>query len=197
MLVSRTVAALASVFLLAPLAAAQGARVVKGSHADLKGVTKVYIDTGADVVLRELVEAELREQLPELVLVDDLAHDVVVVQFSRGYVEHKEPSPATDFGTPTRQTDERFQPRVRGSLQRSARSNSPQTSKNSTELENLKSGRQVLLDWYAFGTVLKPAGEDVVVQVVSFRKLVHRGKFAGPAKDFVGKLAKEFRKANK
>lgn len=56
-------------FLLALPVAAQGPTIEYGSPNELRGVTKVFVDTGMDAQQREKIVVEIQKKLPRLTIV--------------------------------------------------------------------------------------------------------------------------------
>jgi len=187
MFASRTVSTLTCIALLAPLVSAQqrGSRVVNGK-GNLRGVTAVYLDAKGDEPLRAMVSDELRKQLPELVLVAPGTPGALVVEIARAFVERKEAmTTAPGLGEPTRPVTDRFQLRPRGPIE------DPRAS----SLERLKERQRVDRECWVFASVLRPTTDESYAEVLRYRHLVSRG-IEARTRDFVEKLAKEYRKAN-
>jgi hypothetical protein len=200
--------------LLAPAAPAQSLRIVKGTRDALKGMTKAYVDTKYNPEFRDLVIAQLNQQLPELSIVDEPTDDALVIQFSRSYSRNRlEPRPpdSTSAAVPGVSTQERTRAQSGGSMRatrgrmRRITGGSPAT----LSIPGIEDGAAVVpapSDMYIppapkptphiFGTVLKPTGENSFVEAVKFWR---GGSYKGTeraVRDFVAKIAKEYRKAN-
>jgi hypothetical protein len=185
--VSRSLAALTCVALLAPLAGAQQAsRADKRPKGNLKGVTEVWLDAKGDELLRELLAREIRRQIPGLTLAESGTPGALVVEVARGFIERKEAmGSASGLGEPAHQVADRFQ------LQAPAAPGESQAQ----DLERLRARPRVTRECWVFGAVLRPADGGGFAEVFRYRHIVSRG-LESMARDFVGKLAKEYRKAN-
>ena len=197
MLVARSAAAFLCVVLFVSLATGQSPHIVKGSNDDLEGMRKVYVDTGEDATLREIVEAQLREQLPDLALVDAPATDTLVVRFGRGYIERRADWDGVDefnklIGPKTNDVVVPTRPLPAPGT----RTQPTRVAKTPERGAEISTGSPMRREWYALGSVFKPTGAQTFAEVVNFRHIASRG-FEGAAKDFVRKLAKEYRKANR
>lgn len=82
MRLSRVASSLAVVFVFSLTAAAQKQSVEYGDAAELRGVKKVFVDTGTDVDLRNRIASEVRKRLPDLQIVSAPEGADVHLQFS-------------------------------------------------------------------------------------------------------------------
>ncbi len=82
MRLSRVASSLAVAFLFSLTAAAQKQSVEYGDAAELRGVKKVFVDTGTDVDLRNRIASEVRKRLPDLEIVSAPEGADVHLQFS-------------------------------------------------------------------------------------------------------------------
>jgi hypothetical protein len=188
MSVSRRVATLTCIALLAPIAGAQQTtRVVNRAQGSLKGVTEVYLDAKGDEPLRVIVEGEMRKQFPSLKFVEPGTPGALVIEIARGFIERKEPVKSSDsgLGEPGHPVADRFQLRPKGAL----------PEERSEEFARLKDRPHVERECWVFAAVLRPAGDGSFAAVFRYRHFVSRGLDV-MAKNFVGKFAKEYRKAN-
>jgi hypothetical protein len=195
---------------LASTSLAQAPRIVKGTRADLKGMTKVFVDTQKDGYLRDLVASQLRHQLPELTIVDRRGNDTLVVQFSRqvGHRSTKADTRASEMTVEPMNRDRlpasgnprggAAQPQraTSGTAVRRPGASAQPTSTMSVEPDASRTDA-ILFTPSAFGRVLKVGDAGSFNNVLDFRSTLWRpGNLELAAKDFVGKLAKEYRKAN-
>jgi hypothetical protein len=82
MRLTRAASLLLSTFLFSLTAAAQKQSVEYGDASELRGVKKVYVDTGTDVELRNRIASEIRKRLPALDIVSAPEGADVHLQFS-------------------------------------------------------------------------------------------------------------------
>jgi hypothetical protein len=180
--VSRILATLLCVVLVAPLAGAQQtSRVVKGSKGTLKGVTVICLDVKGDALLGELLAREIARQLPQIAIVEPGTPGALVVDIARGFVERKDGvggEPGAGIAGPSR-------------AQRLA----VQGDSLEDGLASLRARPNVVRECWVVGAVLRPVGEGEVAEVFKYRQLASRG-LETVMRDFAGKLAKEYRKAN-
>lgn len=190
--------------LLAPAAVAQVGPVTKGSRADLRGATVVYVDTAYDSALERLVVEELAKQMPDLVLAEAPEQAQLVLQFNRASRATKRGS----RGFPSneeklrRRTDPDYQPVPRNLTlgTRDARETRPMSRSGAYGNSRLAtpSYEQGAADTpaaYALGSVLKPDGMGGFREVFDFKQPVWRS-YDRAVKSFVKKFAKEYRKEN-
>jgi hypothetical protein len=201
---ARTLAAALLLCLPALAAFAQAEKIEKGSRDDLKGAATAFVDTNGDVVLRDFIVGRLKEELPELSVVESRQEAALVVRFVTAVHELPMESGLGDPMTAMQhQSNPDYVPPPRndrslsGQAQR-RRSESriipvqPMKRRPATDAPDARTRR---IERRAWGWVFKPAGEDLLRQVLKFEKIV-RVKTETAAEDFVRKFAREYRKAN-
>ena len=189
--------------LLAPVALAQTEQCVKGSGRDLAGAATVYVDAGLDRELRDALVAQLRAELPEVTVVDAPAQAALIVRFSRSLAPARAaPSGVRHDAESNRvrsQINPSYVPLPRGSVPRRRGRYDPPLQAAPPETESSSifgSPRQdPRTDRWAFATVLKPAGANRYIEAIRFKQVIWTS-YQIPVRDFVRKLAKEYRKAN-
>ena len=190
---------LAAIFALSNAALAQTVPAGKGSPADLRGATTVFIDESVRGELREAIVANLRIELPQISIVDRAEDAALIVRFSTTIASDelaldRERSDRTDSAGLSTIPDGPS-PRLR--FPASGRPEAPDASRNGS-VGGDALGSDELRDRtyrYAIGSILKPAGPDRFVEPLSFKRRI--GKDSDRAvRDFIRKFAKAYRKAN-
>lgn len=188
--------ALASLIAVSNATFAQTVPATKGSPADLRSATTLFVDESVRGELREAIVANLRIELPQITIVDRAEDAALLVRFSTtiGSDEmalDRERSGRTD-PTGLATTSDGPAPRLR--FPASGRPEAPDASRSGPDTL----GGEELRDRtyrYAIGSILKPAGPDRFVEPFSFKRRI--GKDTDRAvRDFVRKFAKAYRKAN-
>lgn len=190
--------------LLAPTALAQVAPVEKGTSADLRGATSVFIDTGASVELRDAIVADLRRELPQLAIVDRAADAMLIVQFTTSIGPD---NPYLDLNRADRsglshRTNTDRQPPPPGSKIEDRLTMKPQPE----IVEARKTARrpvdafanqvsQSRPNRYAIGSVFTTSGTNRLVEPVSFKRRIG-AKADDAVHAFTRKFVKVYRKAN-
>lgn len=188
--------------LLAPVVSAQVGPVTKGSKADLRGATTVYIDTSYDRALQALVVAELAKEVPSLRVLDDPLGADLVLRFNRiSSAARRDGNRLDEEARLSEAARKASRPVERVVDTRGAR-REPQLRSMNAPGPDL-GGRVEMMGEnvdqptrYALGVVLRPAGDGTFREIFDFRQPVW-STYDRAARDFVRKFSKEFRRENK
>ena len=183
----RTLTATLWIAALAAAAAGQVARTVKGSREDLRGARTVYVDASYDREVRDALVAAIKTELPELTIAEAPEGADLVVIFSRSVADERRGG-ADISDEPPFSADQKISrtsppraPRLPAARDMGDEPDAPDPFERPSR--------------YGIGSVVKPAPPGPSREILTFKQPI-RTKVEATARDFVRKLAKEYRKAN-
>jgi hypothetical protein len=174
---------------LAATALGQVSPTVKGSREDLRGARTVYLDVGHDRALGETLAAELRRELPELVIAAEPEGADLLLRFSRSVADDR-PAHRENWDQPPYSADQtisRTPPPPRRAPLPSERTAGDEPKAPGGAFEEPTR--------FAIGAVLKPVERGPMREALTFKQPI-RTKADTAARDFVRRFAKEFRRVN-